>query len=711
MITFLGLSDFYLNINGDWFFLLIAIFLLLLFSLFVYRFTLPQVSKFKRISLAFLRSTILILILFLIFEPTLHFINESKVKKYNYIFVDNSNSIAIKDSNKNIDKIKNLIENLKDRNKENYKFFIFADKVDSLQNIENLKLEEPSTNFSSIYSFIKSRRSDIDKAVIVSDGIITQGEDPSYNFEKLQLKLFTVGIGDTSKQKDVSVENITYNQNIFVNKETQFEASILNKDFENQDVIVSLSEENQPIEKKSIKLNSSGLNKITFKYKPSKSGEKKLKIEVSRLNNEMSYQNNSKTFFVNVLSSKIKIGLIASSPSSDLSAINNSLKKEPDFEIYKYIQVEKNKIWKEPDNLKLDSINVFFLLNFPSSITANEDISKVIAQIDKGKPFFISISNYTDLTKLKLFEKYLPISLKNTSNEIQKIQAQINLNEFTTNFSQVSSSPSLWINLAPVDQINFQTVLKPESKIIVNSRLKDFELNNPLIAIRNIGNQRSMILNGYNFWYWQMQYAESSPDFFPNFIIETAKWLSQSKNKKYFSLTTNKKVFYQNENIELTAELFDQTMNPVDTSSVTVRIKNQSTSEDIILLSKGNGIYQADFTPNAIGEVFLEATNSYYRDANKSVSARIFINNIPAERVKTKMDEEFLKHLAYSTGGIYSFIDNAENILAEIDEITTNNNSVIEKSEIEIWNNINIIFFIILLFTAEWFIRKRIGMI
>lgn len=711
MITILGFSDLDFHISGSWYLHLICILLILIFSLFIYHITLPKVSKPKKIFLALIRSVILISILLLIFEPTLSFISERKNEKYNYIFIDNSNSLAANDSTKNIQRINLLFDKLKSLNEGKNKFFLFAEKVDSLENITDLKLDKSSTNFSSLYSFIKKRKNDIDKTVIISDGIITQGEDPSYYFEKLQVKLFTIGIGDTSRQKDVSIENVVYNQNIFVNKETQIDASVLSKYFDNQELTVFFYDENQLIEKRNIKLNSSGLNKISFKYKPNKIGERRLKIEVTQLTSEISYANNIKTFFINVISSKIKVGLISSSPNSDLSSISTALKQNPEYEIYKYIQVDKNKIWKEPTNLKLDSIDVFFLLNFPTSSTSSEDISNVFNQIAKGKPFFISISNYTDFNKLKLFEKYLPLSFKNISNETQKIQAQVNVNEFTSNFSQVSSAPNIWYNLAPIDQVNFLSVLKPESKILVNSRLKDTELDNPLIAIRNIGNQRSMIFNGYNFWYWQLQNAESSFQFYNNFIIEAAKWLGQLKIKKYFSLSANKKIFNNGEPIELTAELFDQSINPIDTSNVIVKIKNQNLSEDINLQSKGNGIYQAEYNASTSGEILFEAENSYYNDANKTAKERIFINNIQAEKVITKMDADFLKHLAYLTNGKYTYIDNAESIMNEIQVINSNNDSHIDKHEIDIWNNRNMLLLIISLFTIEWSIRKRIGMI
>jgi hypothetical protein len=629
--------------------------------------------------------------------------------KFTYLLIDNSNSIVLKDSSKTITKINSITNYLTRIKKDNINIFSFDNNVHEIENNSLLNFNTQGTNFYSVYNHLAKNKSEIENVIIISDGNLNQGEDPINNFEKLGLPIFTLGVGDTTTSKNVEINSVNHNNFVFYNKEIDISVIILNKGYENKNFNIRLYEEDKLILQKNDILNSSGFNKVSLKIKPSKIGEVKYKIEIDKFNGEESYNDNSKIFFINVLSNKLKIGLVSDAPSNDLTIISNALKNEENYQIIKYYKINESKSWIEPTKIPIDSIDVFFFINFPTKTTRQNEIELFYNQIKKGKPFFISISNYTELEKLKYFSSNLPITIKSNFNESQKVNPDILQNEFISNFSQVSSRTDIWNKLAPIDQLNFNFTLKTESKSIVNSQFKNVDLNRPMMIIRNIGNERSFLFNGYNFWYWQFQTADLNKDFISNFIIEIAKWLSQTKNKNYFSIRTNKKSYSQNEEVEFYAELYDQSFNPIDTSKISVKIKN--TSSEIDLTPQGNGVYSGKVVPNSTGEILFEATNSYYKNSLSRATSRFYVSNIPIEKTETKLNSNYLKQISLQTNGKYFYIDDAKNIRDFIVHSQATKNEITIKKNFELWHNKFIIIALIFLLSIEWLTRKLFGMI
>ncbi len=709
MIYLLAFSNFNLIVKGNSIFLFSFILLSILFSIFIYKYTIPNISTLQKIFFTSLRSIIFIIIFFLLFESTISLIYKYENNKLTYLLIDNSNSIVIKDSSKTVSKINSFTNYLTSLKNNNIAIFSFDNNVKQIDDNSLLNFNAQGTNLSSLYDHLAKNKNEIENAVIISDGNLNQGEDPINKFENLGFPIFTIGVGDSTISKNVGINNIQHSNFVFFNKDIVISVVILNKGYENKKYNIKLYEEDKLILQKSDQLNSSGFNKIILKFKPSKIGEVKYKIDIDKYSGEDSFSDNSKIFFINVLSNKFKIGLVSDVPSNDLTVISNALKNDENYKVIKFYKINELKSWIEPTNTPLDSIDIFFFINFPSKTTKQSDLDLFYNQIKKGKPFYISISNYTDLEKLKYFSTNLPITIKSYSNESQKVRPEILQNVFISNFSQVSSRTDIWNKLAPIDQLNFNFTLKTESKPIVNSIFRNTDLNKPMMIIRNIGNERSFLFNGYNFWYWQFQISELNKDFFSNFIIEIAKWLSQTKNKNYFSIRTNKKSYSQNEEVEFYAELYDQSFNPIDTSKIKIKIKN--TNSEVDLVPQGNGIYSGKFIPNTNGEILFEAINSYYKNSFNHVTSRFYVSNIPIEKIETKLNSKYLKRISFQTNGKYFYIDNAKNIGDFIFHSQPTKNEITIKKDFELWYNKYIIIALIFLLSMEWLSRKLYGMI
>ncbi len=709
-----SLSRFSILTSGSWLLIILFVLMLAAFSYFVYKYTIPKVSSGLRTFLIIIRSLIFILILFLIFEPVLSLIQKETVESTTHIYIDNSNSIASKDSLIKLQQTLSLINDLNSTNGIKTKFYTFGKRIDSLEveQSEKINFRESQTNFVSIIENIKKNNSQINSAVILSDGIITDGIDPTYKAEKLQIPIFTIGIGDSTQKKDIQIYNVLYNQVIYADKPTTIEVAVKNYGFENRNTRVSFFEENKFIETKDLILSEGGLNKIPFSYKPTGNGEKKLTVSISPLESEATIKNNSRVFYVNVLDTKLQVCLIAGSPSADVSAISKALSTDKNIQLKKLIQISQNKFWNDVNPNVLDSADLLFLVDFPTSNISQNLIDKISSAVNRNKPFFFLLSSGVSLNRLNTFEKALPFSFSSGTNEFIQVQPDLSSESFSSYFSTSNNKKDTWNNLPQVTQFSTELSVKPGSNVLVKSKVRNISIGNPLIVSRSLGKQKVFSILAGDIWRWQLQTAGRNPEFFDNFINDVVKWLSVSSQQKQFRITTDKKNYSPGDDVEFTAELYDHTFSPIDTAKISLRVSFNTKIIELNFSPVDNGIYTSSFTPLEAGDFSLEGTASLNGSTIRSDRGRFNVGEIQIEKLDTRMRVEFLKLLSNSTNGSYYSVENCNGLKEKLRKLNQfSSKEKISKSEYQLWANEWILIAIIFLFAMEWFIRKRAGMI
>ena len=313
--------------HSHWYFFLFLV-LLAGYSFYVYHYTIPKILPARKIFLSVLRATALALLLFLFFEPVLTLAKKNIIEPVNLIFMDNSRSIQINDGlNREITE-KEFILGLKQNNLENNsKLYTFGSKISPLNydSLQKLNFNEGSTNISQIFSSINTSKNNIASIVLVSDGVITDGIDPSNMATKLGIPIYTIGLGDTTARNDVWIKNVLANDIIYSGTQTSISVTVSNTGFANKNIIATLFEDGNQVDKQNILLSGEGVQNVNFAYTPKTGGEKKLTVTLSESKGEFTYANNKKIFYVNVLSNKVKILILSGSPSVDLSFRRNSL--------------------------------------------------------------------------------------------------------------------------------------------------------------------------------------------------------------------------------------------------------------------------------------------------------------------------------------------------------------------------------------------------
>jgi hypothetical protein len=704
-----------LTFSFNYLFLILALVLLVLYSVYTYRYTIPIVNPAKKNILTILRALGLLFIIFIVFEPKLSLAKKLVIKPRNLIYIDNSRSIGINDGTNREGHVKDFINDITSGKLDGTTgIFTFGSKVREVKtdSLDKLNFSEGSTNFSNIFSGIKKDEQNISAITIISDGVITEGSNPVFTAEKMGIPVFTIGIGDSTKRNDVEIKNVLYNEYIYTGTPTSIVISVANKGFAGKNVTLSLFENEKPVEQKNIILNEDGIQNEEFIYTPREGGEKKLSVVVSPLAGEFTTANNKKVFFINVLSNKIKIVILSGTPSPDMTILKTVLQSDENLSVSSltYIApgrtVEKN----NPERIT-DSADIFFMVGFPSREVPDDLIKRVLA---KNKPFFFVLTDAVDFNKLKYFQSDLAFTINRPGQGFTEVQPNISLNQTKNPLLQNNSSDNInaWNNLPPALQPNNEYIAKPEAEVIARIKANNIPLNSPLILTKRIGSKRSVTVLAKDIWRWKLQTAVKDLDLFDRFISNSVKWLHSSDEEKQVKIKTSKKIYSLGEEIEFSGEVYDELFNPVSDAEVIVNISGSDQKNEIKLTSLGSGLYEGKFQGNKPGDYSFSGSAIEGQKKLGADAGKFNIGEIDIEMMDARMNYEFLSSLAGQTGGKFFTYNNYFQLFDILNKI--NRESAKEKinvSEINLWSDEWLLGLTILIFSIEWFIRKRSGML
>lgn len=688
------------------------------YSVYIYRYTVPEVSTPYRLFLTALRSLALLLLLFIIFEPILNITKRNNITPVSLIFVDDSKSIQIQDGTNRKEIVKDFINGTgKSSIASKARFFSFGRNVNKVpvDSLGNLSFNESSTNYSNVFNLQDLTEQNISSIVFVSDGVITDGSNPIYTAEKLGIPIYTLGVGDTTKNNNLEIRKVLFNEYIYAGTPTAINMILLNTGFKDSKVTAALYEEGVQVDKKDITLSSDGTSNVNFNYTPKTAGERKLTLTVSNLKDELTYADNKKILYIRVLDSKLNTLVIAGSPSPDLSFIRNSLASDENLRVSTVTQVSSNKFLEKVDpNRAIDSANVLFLVGFPSSQTPASLLNKVISTIKtKNIPYFFILSASTDLNKLRSLETELPFNIQRVSNGFSEVQPYIPPNELQNTLVQNSSgNPDIWDNMPPVSRSNSEFSAKPESEVIARIKINNIPINSPLILTRKLGNKRSAAVLAKDIWRWKLQTAEKKIDAYDRLFVNSVKWLNTKEDQKMVTIKTSKKLYSLGEPIDFTAQVYDDTFNPVEDAEVTVNVSSGKDKYQLTMNSLGSGLYEGSLSANNPGDYLFSGSAKSNNKTLGNDNGKFSIGDVEIELINPRMDKDFLTSLSTQTKGKFFYGPNYKQLIQTLEQISEKKTQgKLIKSEITLWSNKWMLVAVILLFAIEWFLRKRSGML
>jgi len=155
---------------------------------------------------------------------------------------------------------------------------------------------------------------------------------------------------------------------------------------------------------------------------------------------------------------------------------------------------------------------------------------------------------------------------------------------------------------------------------------------------------------------------------------------------------------------------YDDKFNLTNQANVRTIITDESGNRKELNLEQTlgqDGVYTARFIPPRRGEYKVEAVGTLGGKSLGEQHGLFEVAESYAEFTNAELNAPLLQTLAKTSGGNYYTLENAAQMVGQIPLVESATSSLVEE---DIWDMPLIFGGIILLFGAEWFLRKRRGL-
>jgi hypothetical protein len=726
------MNSYFFDISGHWWLAVLLIAAAAVLTYLTYKRTIPPISRLRRYILISLRFIGLSLLLFALFQPVFVMVSGREDPPEVAVLFDNSISTGENDAKgSRKEAYKLALDNLQlDKlGNKNIKYLFFDSDVKEFEKFDPALIQHngQQTDISKALQRVSaiSDKENIRAVLLVSDGAYNAGNNPLYTTDLLGKPVYTVGIGDSSEQKDISLSSIVTNEMAFIDNPVPVNVNIKISGYESGDLTLTISDNGTKVDEQKFSINpSKQAYSAVFQYNPKTEGVHKLTAKISEMPGEITYKNNTQSEFITVLKNKKRIAVFAGAPSSDLSFITDELRKDKTVEVKEYIQKKGSEFFDEyPSQVDIQNTELFVFIGFPLSSTPDALLTTIKGSLDHGKPILFIASQQTDYNKLKSIQEDLPFTVISSKGEEFLAQPDVRQEALSSPLIRVTGTEKdaeLWNLLPPIFKTETFVKAKPESEVVATIKVNNVPIKEPLIMTRSLQNRKSVAIMGYGLYRWKLiGYAAeiakgrtNTPDLFEQLMQNSFRWLSISQDSKNIRIRTTKKIYPAGENVEFIAQVYDAAFTPVDNATVQIRISGGAQNFDLTLNSSGNGQYQGTYSGLAAGDYAFIGNVTSNGVKLGSDNGRFNIGDIPIEFMDMRMNAQLLSTMASRTGGRFYTPETAGTFITDLKANPGfQSRGMTVRSEIALWNLPYLLGIALACFSIEWFMRKRAGMI
>jgi len=687
-----------------WYLLFCLIFAVIFTGVLYYKdTTFSEQKPILRKSLVALRFLSLFIIAALLLSPFLKSIVTETKKPVVVIAQDQSESIKAGMSEEQIKNYQTNLEGLQAKltSKYDVKNVSFGSEVN--EGI-NFKFNEKSTNIAKVIkeSYDLYNTQNLGAIIVASDGIYNEGTHPMYAAEKNTAPIYTIALGDTIPKKDLVLKKVLSNNIAYLGDKFSIQVDVAAKNCGGQNSNLTVSKVNGK-ERKAINtfpISISGNDFFTTKeiiLNADAVGVQRYLISLSGVNGEATTLNNSKEIFIDVLDARQKIALLYNSPHPDISALNQALSGNKNF------QVTATQV-NDP-NIKISDYDLVVLHQIPAK---TGDASVLLRQImDKKIPHWFILCGQSDITKLASYQSLTTIISNGQSSNDVTGKFSGNFNHFTLNerlLQEISNYPPL---VSPFGDYKSGA----NGQVLFYQKIGKVDTKFPLWTIGEYSGLRQAVLSAEGIWKWRMfDYLQhKSHDQIDELVNKTVQYLTVKEDKRKFRTNVVKNIFKENETIDFTAELYNDNYELINDADVALTVTNQDKKDFVFTFNKQGKSYVLNIGQFPVGEYSYKGSVKQ-NGTTLTHAGQFSVQPVQQELFETTADHSVLRALSQKYDGITVHANELDKIVNNIEEKGVVKPTIYTTNKTRSVINLKWLFgSLIVLLGLEWFLRRYFG--
>ncbi|MFT6628142.1 MAG: putative membrane protein [Flavobacteriales bacterium] len=722
----------------------------------------------RRLSLLVLRALALGTAVFVLLEPALELKHVTVVPNHIAVLVDASTSQTLPAAGNEsraertrdaLSALQRTIQHAEGEHRFDVVTLQLGEPVDPDDSAE-LVFDEPNTEILERIDAWREtlEADDIGGIVLLSDGIdngalgdrVRRGEELDTMslriLESLDTPIHTFASAEAGNLNDIAVRRVLRDDFAFVRNAVSVTADLRVLGRSGENITVTLYREGEPLQTRQVAITDDNADvRVDFEFVPQTIGKEIYHVESPVLDGEALASNNRSFFVLNVIRDQIRVLQVVGRPSWDVRFMRQFLQGNPNVDLISFFILRTN------DDLRRTSNTELSLIPFPTEELFEEQLGSfdlVIFQNFNYGPYNMAsylprVARYVEdgggllMTGGELsfasggysgtdVADVLPVTLPPSgSGAIDYDAFRPELTEAGVRhpvtrliFDRVENN-SLWQTLPEMNGTNVVTGLAPGATALATHPTRSAGGEPmPVIAVREVGEGRSMAVTVDNTWRWTFDglRAGVEGDPFASFYNSAIRWLIRDPELNLVQVELPDEVVSPGEPLSGTVRVLRADYSPHAGAEGSLRVWYRPL--DALADGPGEIISETPFTSDDQGRytftVPLAEEGAYRVDALvRNDEDEPMSDDEVALCVRDMLElrdiearPELLRALSDATGGQH--VTKA----SQLDDLTFRAprvEAVDRRVVVELWNAPWLLLLVALLLGGEWLLRRRWG--
>lgn len=600
--------------------------------------------------------------------------------------------------------------------------------------------------------------------ILFTDGQHTGKESPlaaAQEAKRQNVKLYIVGLGDPARPKNLRVDSVYVQPNVWKKDPFQIQVEVSSQDIDPQDITVELIEQKvndsdgslgpeKVVAKQSLLLNKSR-QPVGFEQALTESGKYVYSARITPLDDESNLDDNRAIASPTQVRDKdnIKVLLVAGAPTWEYRLVQKLLTRDPEIDVKCWLQSLDEERAQDGDKpvierlpLSLAELNEYGVILLFDPNPMEFDVAwintlKEYVSTHSGGVLFMAGPKYTGsfLTNVRTekiadiipvrfgdvgaVEVMTMLSPTNRPYPLRVVPSSAD-NGMLKFMQDTQQSLQRWESLPGIFWSFPSLSAKPTAQVLLehsDTTLRTSDGARPLLVRGRYGSGNTAYIGFNGTWRWRQIGREA--EFFDKFWVNMVRELNDarsSKGRKYGSLNTERDRYEVGDKIAISARLNDASYEPLKAEQVEATLRTEDGAPISIVLKPvmgQDGVYQGFTAARRTGLHVLSVDIPSAEGVKPTVDDKNFTVELPRVEMNQQwLNKPLLDELAKETGGQYFDLNQLDALAAAVPDQTE---TLIERGPSKpLWDlpgvvnlRVSLLVLLVGLLSVEWALRKK----
>jgi hypothetical protein len=555
-----------------------------------------------------------------------------------------------------------------------------------------------ATNMGNLFEIVDAqyKHANLGAVVVISDGINNEGKDPIYAAMPLEASIYTVGVGDTTQIMDLSIANVIYNKNTYKGNYFPIQVMLQGQMASGTKTNILIKHNDRILEERPVNINNNRFfHTQVFYIKADSAGFYRYRLEFTPLENESNTYNNYKELAIEVLDRKQKALIVAGAPHPDVGMLLEVLEKSS-FQTESCLSNRVN-------IASIKDYDIVILHSLPSLRDQADALLKTCSEMNI--PILFIMGNNTNFSHFNTLQTGLAITQQSSLKE----HALPVLNRSFSLFLQDNSADD-YAQLPPLIAPFGEYKMANSTSVLFYQKIGNVETSYPLIAFNNTLTGRYGFICGEGLWRWRLDAARRNGNSrsVDNLLTKSIQLLiSDDKNKRFKVYCEKEYTSY--DRVVVRAELYNQAQELTTEEEPSFVIRDEQGNDYDYTFGVERNNYKLDAGTFPAGIYRWKASAKIGMETFTEQGTFTVLSS-DLELEQTTADHRLLMNLSELHDGAFFTASEIERLTETLQQRT--DLKPVRMSVVDYFSLVNIpllLFALLLLLFAEWFLRKFFG--